>query len=312
MTVLSIPATAPVFHSISLLSFSVIIQVPMGASCSRIPHSSIPPNHLSLGDLAESCVAAILTHLDPPDICRLARLNRAFRNASRADLVWEPKLPDNYEVLVGELVGQSSENLGKRDIFAALCRAKTLCNGTQRVWLDKTTSSICLEISAKALSITGMDDPRYWNHIPTSESRFQSVAYLKQTWWFEVEGEVDFPFPPGTYSLFFRLQLGRPTKRFGHRACNHEHVHGWNLKPVQFRVRTSDGQSAASKCFLNEPGKWVNYHVGDVNVGRTGTSLNVKFSMKRVDCTHTKGGVCVDSLLVYPVEFKERLRHLSS
>lgn len=56
----------------------------------------------------------------------------------------------------------------------------------------------------------------------------------------------------------------------------------------------------------------MNYHMGDVDVRRTETSFKVRFSMKQVDCTHTKGGVCVDSLLVYPVGFKERLRHFSS
>ncbi|KAK4793757.1 hypothetical protein SAY86_024192 [Trapa natans] len=41
-----------------------------------------------LGDMPESCVASILTHLEPRDICGLARLNRAFRCTSWADFVW--------------------------------------------------------------------------------------------------------------------------------------------------------------------------------------------------------------------------------
>ncbi|KAL8107404.1 hypothetical protein AgCh_023974 [Apium graveolens] len=60
-----------------------------------------------------------------------------------------------------------------------------------------------------------------------------------QTWWFEVCGEVEFPLPAGTYSLFFRLQLGKSTKRFGRRVCNSQNVHGWNTKPVQFQISTS-------------------------------------------------------------------------
>lgn len=122
----------------------------MGACCSRRAHS--PPPNTSLGDLPESCVAAILTHLDPPDICRLARLNRAFRDASRVGLVWEPKLPDNYEVLVGELLGQSSGSLGKRDIFAGLCRAKTLSNGTKVLILLKKKSQLSVWVVASILS----------------------------------------------------------------------------------------------------------------------------------------------------------------
>ncbi|RWW05436.1 hypothetical protein GW17_00031289 [Ensete ventricosum] len=38
-----------------------------------------------LGDLPESCVAGILERLDPPEICRLARLCHTFRAAASSD-----------------------------------------------------------------------------------------------------------------------------------------------------------------------------------------------------------------------------------
>jgi hypothetical protein len=138
--------------------------------------------------------------------------------------------------------------------------------------------------------------------------RFCTVAYLQQIWWFEVDGEVEFPFPMGTYSLFFRLQLGRASKRFGRRICNTEHVHGWDIKPVQFQLWTSDGQHAASKCFVSETGKWNYYHVGDFVVDNPNLTTKIKFSMTQIDCTHTKGGLCLDSVVIYPSEFKERLK----
>ncbi|XLS77926.1 hypothetical protein HN51_062151, partial [Arachis hypogaea] len=75
---------------------------------------------------------------------------------------------------------------------------------------------------------------------------FSTVTYLQQIWWFEVDGEVEFPFPAGTYTLFFRLHLGKPSKRFGRRVCNTEHVHGWDVKPVRFQRCTSDGQFVTS------------------------------------------------------------------
>lgn len=37
--------------------------------------------------------------------------------------------------------------------------------------MDKRSGGVCLSISAKGLSITGIDDRRYWTHIPTDESR---------------------------------------------------------------------------------------------------------------------------------------------
>lgn len=139
--------------------------------------------------------------------------------------------------------------------------------------------------------------------------RFRTIAYLQQIWWFEVDGELEFPFPPGTYSLFFRLQLGKTSKRFGRRICNLDHVHGWDIKPVRFQLSTSNCQSTTCHCFLGEPGKWSMYHVGDFVVENQNAATKIKFSMTQIDCTHTKGGLCLDSVLVYPSGFRERLKH---
>ncbi|EEF51099.1 F-box protein PP2-A12 [Ricinus communis] len=282
--------------------------------CGPLPSSfqSSNPSHPCLGDLPESCVALILEYLDPQEIFKFARLNRAFRGASWADFVWESKLPSNYVSLLERVFGGDDDfprKLNKREIYTILCRANTFDGGTKKVWLDKITGGVCLSICSKGLSITGIDDRRYWNHIPTEESRFQSVAYLQQIWWLEVDGQFEFPFLAGTYSLFFRLQLGRAAKKFGRRVCNTEHVHGWDIKPVRFQLWTSDGQYASSQRFLNDTGNWNLYHAGDFVVDSSNSSMNLKFSMTQIDCTHTKGGLCLDSVVVYPCKFKERLKH---
>ncbi|KAK4804091.1 hypothetical protein SAY86_003908 [Trapa natans] len=168
---------------------------------------------------------------------------------------------EDYEALFRQVFGLSSKGLCKREVYTRLCRASSFDGGTKIVWLDKETGRVCLQVSAKGLSITGVDDRRYWNHIPTEESRFHTVAYLQQTWWFQAQGEIEFPFPPGEYGIFFRLQLCQASRPFGRRVCNTKHVHGWDKKPVQFQLWASGGgQSSASKCcFLEAPGKWVNY-----------------------------------------------------
>ncbi|XP_065029366.1 F-box protein PP2-A13-like isoform X1 [Musa acuminata AAA Group] len=258
-----------------------------------------------LGDLPESCVAAVIVHLDPPEICRAARLSRTFRRAASADLVWETKLPSNYRRLLA--LASDEKNPRKKsclEIYARLCRPNRFDGGTKEFWLEKTSGGICMLISSKALLITGIDDRRYWNYIPTEESRFHTVAYLQQTWWFEVDGEIDFCFPAGSYSLFFRLHLGRTTKRLGRRICITEHIHGWDIKPVRFQLSTSDGHHFRSKCYLEKPGTWILYHAGDFVVENSDVSTNLKFSMKQIDCTHTKGGLCVDSVLIYPKGFR--------
>lgn len=266
------------------------------------------PSRPRLGDLPEDCVALVLSYLDPPEICKLAKLNRAFRGASRADLVWEPKLPSNYCLVIEKVFKDFPENLCKKEIYARLCQPNPFDGGTKKAWLDKRTGGVCLSISSKGLAITGIDDRRYWTYIPTEESRFNTVAYVQQIWWLEVDGEVDFPFPAGTYSIFFRLQLGRASKRLGRRICNPEHVHGWDIKPVRFQLWTSDGQHATSQCFLDEPGRWIQYHAADFVVDNSNAPTKIKFSMTQIDCTHTKGGLCVDSVMIYPREFRERLK----
>ncbi|XP_009113024.1 F-box protein PP2-A11 [Brassica rapa] len=262
-----------------------------------------------LGDLPESCVALILEKLDPVEICRFSKLNRAFRSASWADFVWESKLPHDYRSILEKILGGFPEKLRKRDIYNFLSRVNSFDDGTKKAWVDKRTSDLCLCLSVKGLSVTGIDDRRYWNHIPSDESRFSSVAYLQHVWWFQVDGEIEFPFPAGTYSVFFRLHLGKPGKRFGWKVCNTEQIHGWDIKPVQFQIWTEDGQHSSSQCKLTEPGTWSHYHAGDFVVGKAkSSSTKLKFSMTQIDCTHTKGGLCVDSVIVYPSSCKDRLR----
>ncbi|XP_062217035.1 F-box protein PP2-A13-like [Phragmites australis] len=264
-----------------------------------------------LDDLPELCAAELLLYLDAPDICRLARLNRAFRGAAAADFVWEAKLPENYGYLMrfldgaeeGERGGKSC-GMGKKDIYARLARPVPFDDGKREFWLEKSKGRICMALSSKAMMITGIDDRRYWVHMPTTESRFHSVAYLQQIWWLEVVGEVDFCFPAGTYSLYFRLHLGKSSIRFGRRICCSEQIHGWDKKPVRFQFSTSDGQHALSQCYLDDPGSWILYHVGDFVASSSEQPIKLKFSLAQIDCTHTKAGLCVDSVLIYPKGFE--------
>lgn len=87
-----------------------------------------------LGDIPENCVALVLMSLDPPDVCRYARLNKVFRAAASADFIWESKLPSNYLYVMGRVFENSAmvvEKLGKRDIYAKLCRRNSFDNGTK-------------------------------------------------------------------------------------------------------------------------------------------------------------------------------------
>ncbi|XP_071709622.1 F-box protein PP2-A13-like [Rutidosis leptorrhynchoides] len=252
-----------------------------------------------LEDLPENCLAMVLAHLDPPDICNLARTNRAFHRASSADFIWESKLPSNYKILANKLMS-SFESLAKRDVYAGLCCPTRISSGTKEVWMEKERGGMCMLVSWKGMKITGIDDRRYWTHIPTLHSRFHTIAYLQQMWWLEVEGDLEFEFPAGSYSLYFRLRLGRPSKGQNRQCTTRtQDVHGWHVKPVRFHFSVSNsGQSATCEHFLKEQGKWLRYRVGDFVIEDSYRPTKIKFSMTQIDCTHQKGGLALDSVFI--------------
>ncbi|GAB4833496.1 hypothetical protein Ancab_031740 [Ancistrocladus abbreviatus] len=297
----------------------------MGASLSNLSESGAngAANGPGLGDIPEACVACVFLYLTPPEICNLARLNHAFRGAASSDAVWETKLPPNYQDLLDLMPPERYQNLSKKDIFALISRPIPFDDGNKEVWVDKVTGRVCMSISAKAMSITGIDDRRYWSWISTEESRFHVVAYLQQIWWFEVDGVVKLPLPPDVYTLSFRLHLGRFSKRLGRRVCYFEHTHGWDIKPVRFELTTSDGQQASSESCLDDDanngnmngnlkrGSWIDYKVGEFEVTDSDPATEVRFSMKQIDCTHSKGGLCVDSVSIIPSSLKAQRRLVS-
>ncbi|KAK9127623.1 hypothetical protein Syun_016420 [Stephania yunnanensis] len=293
----------------------------MGATLSNLTEN---PNGAGaagpgLGDIPESCVACVFMNLTPPEICNLARLNRAFRGAASSDSVWEAKLPPNYQHLLSLLSPlEKYEGLSKKGIFAVLSRSVPFDDeGNKVVWLDRVTGGVCMAVSAKAMVITGIDDRRYWSWVPTEESRFHVIALLQQIWWFEVEGVVRFPFPTGVYTLSFRLHLGKFSRRLGRRVSNFEQTHGWEKKPVTFELSTSDGQQASCDYCLDDPdsddgntihkrGCWIDYKVGEFVVSNLEPMTEVRFSMKQIDCTHSKGGLCVDAVYIIPRDLRKR------
>ena len=127
--------------------------------------------------------------------------------------------------------------------------------------------------------------------------RFHSIAYLQHIWWLQVEGDIEFKFPAGSYSLFFLIKLERPSNG-RRRSSTTQKVHGWNIKPARFQFLVSNGQRVISESYLNEHGKWLNYHVGDFEVEDSYKPTKIKFSMTQIDCTHQKGGLVLDCVFI--------------
>lgn len=104
----------------------------MGANVSAGVSEMDPPMKPGLGDIPESCVALVLMYLDPPEICKLARLNRAFRGASSSDFIWESKLPPNYLYIMEKVFDEETlVKFRKKDVYARLCRPNPFDNNTK-------------------------------------------------------------------------------------------------------------------------------------------------------------------------------------
>lgn len=133
----SFPQIRPLHFSISrIISFNIPFSGhrEMGARASALPGDpagSGPLTRPKLEDLPESCIALVLSYLDPPEIAKLARLNRAFLAASSADFIWLPKLPSNYPYILAKLSDQGHGDEGEKDIYARLCRPSPFDGGTK-------------------------------------------------------------------------------------------------------------------------------------------------------------------------------------
>lgn len=117
----------------------------MGAGASELAGTGeAAASGSGLGEMPELCAAEVLLRLGATDICRLARLNRAFRGAAAADFVWEAKLPENYGYLMGFVHGGKEEQdeeesrgmkgrgrvpMGKKEVYARLAKAVPFDDG---------------------------------------------------------------------------------------------------------------------------------------------------------------------------------------
>lgn len=117
----------------------------MGANVSSIDTNcddglNYLPFKPKLDDIPEACVALLLSYLDPPEICKLSRINRLFRAASSADFIWEPKLPSNYNYILQKLLALNVDDaLCKKDIFAKLSSPRSF-DGDTKVCLFSSSS----------------------------------------------------------------------------------------------------------------------------------------------------------------------------
>lgn len=120
----------------------------MGAGLSSVVGSEGGGVGPGLGDLPEGCIAEVLRRLDPPEICRLVRLNKTFLDAGSSDFIWEEKLPKNYGCLVKKVLegeekeegsGAIKEKWGafvRKEVYALLSRRNSFDGGKKVSFCD--------------------------------------------------------------------------------------------------------------------------------------------------------------------------------
>ncbi|XP_030461255.2 F-box protein At2g02240-like [Syzygium oleosum] len=135
--------------------------------------------------LPEGCVACILSFTSPHDACRLAPVSSVFRSACDSDAVWASFLPPEYR----SMVRRSAPSL--KELFFSLCDDPVIVgDGKMSFSLDRHSGKKCIMLSARALSITWGDTPRYWSWNRIPDSRFAEVAELISVCWLEIRGTI--------------------------------------------------------------------------------------------------------------------------
>ncbi|GMH26317.1 hypothetical protein Nepgr_028160 [Nepenthes gracilis] len=118
------------------------------------------------------------------------------------------------------------------------------------------------------------------------------VAYLQQILRFEVGRAVNFPFPPDIYALSFRLQLGRFSKKTASPDCCLDEAE-------------QDYINGCLKCR-----SWIDYKLAEFIVSCSEPATQVCFSMKQINSTHSKLGLCEDSASIVPSYLREQRKKI--
>ncbi|ESW32736.1 hypothetical protein PHAVU_001G013400 [Phaseolus vulgaris] len=139
-------------------------------------------------DLAEGCIAEILSHTTPMDACKLSLVSRGFCSAAESDSVWSAFLLNLTSIIPPSSFPSSTS---KKALYFNLCNHPTIIDqGKRSVQLDKKTGKQCYMLSARNLDIICGDAVHHWEWTSLPESRFEVVAVLRAVCWFDISGKI--------------------------------------------------------------------------------------------------------------------------
>lgn len=244
--------------------------------------------------LPTDCIVRVLSLLSVLDTCRVARVCSLLRAIADSDKIWLPRLPSNPAI--------TPPSFSKKDLYFRLRAGMLRKDFSQPYWLDPATGEGCFVKSARDLSIEWGDDPRNWLWKPQPNSWFPDSAYLHDVCWFQVRGEFESIFMPGTYTMSFRI-------------CFTDALHGWAEAPVKLFLSTSNGQHVESQRFFSgtrtplaskvaplrslDACLWMELDAGEFHVERE-MHVKLKFRMQEIDGGQWKGGIILDCIKIQP------------
>lgn len=129
---------------------------------------------MSLEELPEDCIAAIIAHTSQWDACRMACVSRAFAAVVRSDTVWHMLLPSDHALIYPAALRLAH----KREVVEALANGVSFADGKERYVLLRRWGGVCRFLSAMAMDIDGGNDTRYWRWDYSKTSCFPKVRTL--------------------------------------------------------------------------------------------------------------------------------------
>lgn len=265
---------------------------------------------MDVPELAEGCIAHIITFTSPKDACVSALVSKMFQSAADSDDVWEKFLPLDYKDILSRSTVpiNLADYPSKKQLYLRLCSISDpilLDGGTKSLCLEKTTGKKCIMVGARELGIAWGDTPQYWQWRSDYGSRFPEVARLIFVCWITINGKVD------------TQLLSRKTSYGAYLVIKHaDEAYGFDDTPVDVSVTFAGGGTASGfrnvylqrspvdgARFPSERGDgWMEVEVGEFysDLGEDG---EVQVSVKEVTYLNGKGGLIVQGIEFRPKAF---------
>ncbi|XP_041023408.1 protein PHLOEM PROTEIN 2-LIKE A1-like [Juglans microcarpa x Juglans regia] len=199
------------------------------------------------------------------------------------------KPPHNYEVLLRD--ADSPVDRSSRDkLYDQLCSGLLLNQKRKKYWVDKNSNN-CFFLYARNLTISWIEDKRYWQWRSIQETRDEviDVAELLNVCWLEVHGKFQTAnLSPGTlYELAFVVKLKDP-------------AYGWEV-PVNVRLTLPDGNKQEHKeNLMKKPrGDWIEIPVGEFVPSPENTG-EIEFSIYEYEGGEWKRGLVIKGITIRP------------